>query len=142
MICGCTSCLISRLPFGSEVVDEVKDRDNDRANAPSSESKPQVDWGDALDVPTFYGRREELALLSHWVIEERCRVVSILGMGGFGKSALAVTLMRQIASQFEVVIWRSLRDAPSCVELLEALLQVLPTYWGTNPMHWKDASMY
>jgi WD40 repeat protein/transcriptional regulator with XRE-family HTH domain len=100
-------------------------RDTDRANALSSVGEPQVDWGDALDVPTFYGREEELAQLSRWVVEERCRVVSVLGMGGIGKSALAVTLMHQIAAQFEVVIWRSLRDAPACATLLDECLQVL-----------------
>ena len=107
-----------------EVVDEST-RGTNGANAPSSESEPQVDWGDALDVPTFYGRERELAQLSHWLVEEGCRVVSVLGMGGIGKSALAVTLMRQIASQFEVVIWRSLRDAPACAVLLDECLQVL-----------------
>src|SRR2546426_5985517 len=30
---------------------------------------PRVDWGDALDVPSFYGREQELALLSHWVLQ-------------------------------------------------------------------------
>jgi transcriptional regulator with XRE-family HTH domain len=34
---------------------------------------PRVDWGDALDVPNFYGREGEVALLSQWVVEERCR---------------------------------------------------------------------
>jgi len=86
---------------------------------------PRVDWGDALDVPSFYGREEELATLEHWVGEARCRVVSVLGMGGIGKSALAVTVMHRVATQFEVVIWRSLRDAPGCSALLEACLQVL-----------------
>src|SRR5712691_8293362 len=42
---------------------------------------PRVDWGDALDVPSFYGREQDLALLAQWVVEERCRVVSVLGMG-------------------------------------------------------------
>jgi WD40 repeat protein/transcriptional regulator with XRE-family HTH domain len=86
---------------------------------------PRVDWGEALDVPSFYGREEELALLSQWVGEARCRVVSVLGMGGIGKSALAVTAMHQVAAQFEVVIWRSLRDAPSCDALVDGCLQVL-----------------
>ena len=40
--------------------------------------EPRVDWGEALDVPSFYGREEELALLSGWVGEARCRVVSVL----------------------------------------------------------------
>jgi predicted ATPase len=59
------------------------------------------------------------------VVQERCRVVSVLGLGGIGKSALAITLMHQVAHHFDVVLWRSLRDAPTCEELLEDCLQVL-----------------
>ncbi|HET8851382.1 MAG TPA: NB-ARC domain-containing protein, partial [Ktedonobacteraceae bacterium] len=85
----------------------------------------RVEWGDALDVPTFYGRKPELALLTQWVGQERCRVVSVLGMGGIGKTALAVSVMRRVVEQFEVVFFRSLRDAPSCEALLDDCLQVL-----------------
>src|SRR5205807_5378853 len=88
-------------------------------------SGPRVEWGEALDVPSFYGREGELATLAQWVVQERCRVVSVLGMGGIGKSALVVSLMHQVAAHFEVVLWRSLRDAPSCEVLLEECLQVL-----------------
>lgn len=63
--------------------------------------------------------------VSQWVLQERCRVVSVLGMGGMGKSALAARVMHQVAPHFEVVIWRSLRDAPACDVLLEDCLQVL-----------------
>src|SRR5438067_6438541 len=100
-------------------------RDPDAISTTSAGGEPRVDWGDALDVPTFYGREEELAHLSQWVGEQRCRVVSVLGMGGIGKSALAVTVMHRVARQFEVVIWRSLRDAPACSTLLDGCLQVL-----------------
>src|SRR3989442_849502 len=86
---------------------------------------PRVDWGDALDVPSFYGREREMATLAEWVVQERCRVVSVLGLGGIGKSALAVSLMHQVASHFEIVLWRSLRDPPTCEALLEDCLQVL-----------------
>jgi WD40 repeat protein/transcriptional regulator with XRE-family HTH domain len=96
-----------------------------RVSTPLYGTEPRVDWSDALDVSPFYGREGELALLSRWVVQERCRVVSVLGMGGIGKSALAVTLMHRIAAQFEVVIWRSLRDVPGCSALLEECLQVL-----------------
>src|SRR3989440_3585479 len=87
--------------------------------------RPRVDWGEALVVPSFYGRERELALLSEWVVQERCRVVSVLGMGGIGKSALAVRVMHRVAAHFEVVLWRSLRDAPACEALLDECLQVL-----------------
>jgi WD40 repeat protein/transcriptional regulator with XRE-family HTH domain len=86
---------------------------------------PRVDWGEALALPTFYGRKPEQELLSRWIVQEHCRVVSILGMGGIGKSALSVSLMHQVARHFEVVIFRPLRDTPSCEELLENCLQVL-----------------
>jgi WD40 repeat protein/class 3 adenylate cyclase/transcriptional regulator with XRE-family HTH domain len=86
---------------------------------------PRVDWGDAVDVPALYGREQELATLAQWVVQERCRVVNVLGLGGIGKSALAVSLMHQVSEDFQVVLWRSLRDAPSCEALLEDCLQVL-----------------
>ena len=86
---------------------------------------PRVDWGDAPDVSSFYGRAWELDLLSTWVVQERCRVVSVLGQGGIGKSALATQVMHRVAQDFEVVIWRSLRDVPSCEALLDDCLQVL-----------------
>src|SRR5437588_5727539 len=96
----------------------------DHRSAPAA-GGPRVEWGDALAVPTFYGRERELAALSQWVLQERCRVVSVLGLSGIGKSALAVSLMYRLAEHFEVVIWRSLRDAPSCEALLDDCLQVL-----------------
>jgi WD40 repeat protein/transcriptional regulator with XRE-family HTH domain len=95
---------------------------------------PRVDWGEALAVPTFYGREPELAALCQWVLEERSRVVSVLGMGGIGKSALVTRVMYQLADHFQVVIFRSLRDAPSCEAWLADCLQVLaPEAVGSGP---------
>ena len=105
---------------GADHVDHV----SERVSAPAA-GGPRLDWGEALAVPTFYGRERELALLSRWVVEEGCRVVSVLGMGGIGKSALVVSAMHQLAAHFQVVLFRSLRDAPSCEALLEDCLQVL-----------------
>jgi transcriptional regulator with XRE-family HTH domain len=90
-----------------------------------SESRPRVDWGEALAIPTFYGRSRELVQLTDWVVLQRCRVVSVLGLGGIGKSALVVSLMHRVAPHFEVVLWRSLRDAPDCSALLKDCLQEL-----------------
>jgi len=95
------------------------------AGAVPPQPGPLVDWGDAPEGTSFYGRESELALLADWLLEDHCRVVSILGMGGMGKSALAATLMHQVADQFDAVIWRSLRDAPPCEPLFDGLLRVL-----------------
>jgi len=107
---------------GEETIGTVPPPD---ALASPSGGGPRVDWGDAPDVANFYGREWELDLLSEWVVEERCRVVSVLGQGGIGKSALATRVMHRVAEDFEVVIWRSLRDVPTWEALLDSCLQVL-----------------
>ncbi|HEX6480418.1 MAG TPA: XRE family transcriptional regulator, partial [Ktedonobacteraceae bacterium] len=86
---------------------------------------PRLDWGAAPADTSLYGREHEQARLSQWVIEDRCRVVSVLGLGGIGKSALSVRVMHQVAEHFQVVVFRSLRDAPPCEVLLESCLPVL-----------------
>src|SRR5256714_10790844 len=86
---------------------------------------PLLDWGEALDVPSFYGREADLATLLRWVVEEGCRLVSVLGLGGIGKSALVARAMRELASHFDVVLFRSLRDAPPPEALLSSCLAVL-----------------
>ncbi len=93
--------------------------------APQPTPGPQLEWGEALVVPHFYDREQELATLARWVVQERCRMVSVLGMGGIGKSALVVRAMQQLAGHFDVVLFRPLRDAPDCSALLDACLQVL-----------------
>ncbi len=92
----------------------------------------QIDWGKAPDVSVFYGRREELAKLEEWIIQERCRLVTILGMGGIGKTWLSVKLAIQIQQQFEFVIWRSLYNAPPIKNMLADVLQLLSNGHETN----------
>ncbi len=83
------------------------------------------DLGEAICVSVFYGRTEELALLDQWLLQDRCRLVALLGMGGIGKTALAVKLAKQIQDKFEYVIWRSLQDAPPVEAMLANLIQFL-----------------
>ncbi len=81
------------------------------------------DWGEAVDVSVFYGRELELESLSEWILEENCRLVVLLGMGGIGKTALSVKLAQKVGDNFEFLIWRSLKNAPPLEELLRDLIQ-------------------
>ena len=85
----------------------------------------RLDWDDADVGTTFYGREHEVATLSHWIIEERCRVVSVYGIAGIGKSALVIQVMRQLADQFDTVIFRSFRSLPPPETNLDDVLQTL-----------------
>ncbi|NTV61924.1 MAG: TIR domain-containing protein [Oscillochloris sp.] len=76
------------------------------------------DWGEAPDVHTFYGRQDELATLAQWITADRCRLVSLLGIGGMGKTTLATKVARTHADDFAYVVWRSLRNAPPLNDLL------------------------
>lgn len=86
---------------------------------------PQQDWGTAIDVSIFYNRTLELATLEQWVEQDRCRTVTILGMGGMGKTTLSVKLAEQVQDGFDYLIWRSLRHAPALSELIADVMLVL-----------------
>jgi WD40 repeat protein len=95
-------------------------------------ARSRTDWGDAIDVSIFYGRDQELTTLQTWVVQDRCRLVTLLGMGGMGKTSLSVKLAEEIQSEFECLIWRSLRDAPPLGELLTTLIQFLSHQQDTD----------
>lgn len=96
----------------------------DSTTVPSS-IQPIKIWEGVPDVSVFYGRQEELVSLEQWIINDRCRLIALLGMGGIGKTALVAKLAEQIQDQFEYLIWRSLRYAPSVEILVTELLQFL-----------------
>lgn len=88
-------------------------------------SSALIDWGDAPDISVLYGRVQELITLEKLIIQDESRLVTLLGVGGVGKTTLAVRLVQQIEYDFDHVIWRSLANSPSLSELLVDLLKAL-----------------
>ncbi len=89
------------------------------------ELERQYFWGEAIDVSIFYGRTPELKTLERWITKDRCRLIEILAMGGMGKTALAVKLAQQLPTEFDFVVWRSLRNAPPLADILADTIALL-----------------
>jgi WD40 repeat protein len=87
---------------------------SDCTSAPNS----IYDLGEAPDISLFYGQTATLATLEQWTVREHCRLIALFGMGGAGKTSLAVKAAEQLRRHFDRTIWRSLRDAPLPQDIL------------------------
>ena len=89
-------------------------------------SSPQLPpWKDRLEPSLFVGREQEQESLSRYLNQKECQVVLLLGQGGIGKTALAAQIAHQMTPAFELVIWRSFRNAPPWSTFLEDILLCL-----------------
>jgi WD40 repeat protein/transcriptional regulator with XRE-family HTH domain len=96
-------------------------------------------WEQAPRVQRIYGRERELAQMRRRVGAQGCRLIAVLGLGGVGKTTLAVALATQVEASFDALFWCSLKNAPQlttvlgeCIELLmrrqpDVALPTLPT---------------
>ena len=112
----------------------------------------QFDDGDLFRNALFLGRNQELTQLNEFLTVQRLRLVTLLGIGGQGKTTLAAALVFRLTNQerpaitpsittitataeqcdgvaqpalppFQRILWRSLRNAPPLNELLHSWFQ-------------------
>lgn len=88
---------------------------------PPAQRQSHLDLGNAPKVSSFIGRQQDLDNLCQWIRRDRCELIAVTGIGGIGKTALILELIKQIKSEFDWVIWRSLRQFDSFQALLESL---------------------
>ena len=88
-------------------------------------AQPICNWGEVPKSSIFLGRSHELAQVKQWMVEDRHHLIGLFGLGGIGKTALAVQCVEHVREQFDYIIWRSLRDQPDCDSFMTDLLQGL-----------------
>jgi NB-ARC domain len=100
----------------------------EKPNQPiSNQTKPTIhlDLSDAPEPNLFYNRTSELTTLKQWILENRTRLITLLGLTGIGKTALTIQLIEQIQNEFDYIIYRSLHNAPTLQTLQTNLIQFL-----------------
>ncbi|MEG4811751.1 ATP-binding protein [Microcoleus sp. F8-D3] len=103
----------------------------ERARSPAEPQNPQqtpkqlhIDLGDAPEIFTFFDRTSELSTLENCITQDRTRLIALLGISGIGKTTLSLSLIDRIKTQFDYVIYRSLRFSPTLDATVTNLLQI------------------
>lgn len=103
------------------------DIEKEKTRPKKMKTENEVVWNGRPDISSFVGREEELKRLTKWILEDKCRLVSILGLKGIGKSFISVKLTEKIKDKFEFVIWRSLSLAPTISAFLDDVINIFIT---------------
>ncbi len=91
-----------------------------------------------LPVPggRFYGRQMELAQLARWLDEPDCRLLTITGPGGAGKTRLALELSHRHCGGRGEAVWfvplAAVRDGGAIAEAIVQAMQLPPAGLASN----------
>ena len=89
----------------------------------NKERSPIINLTEAPEFPYFYDRTSELSTLKQWILQANTRLITIYGLSGIGKSAIALKLIEQTQTEFDYIIWVSLTNTPTLSTLQTELKQ-------------------
>jgi hypothetical protein len=102
-------------------------QDNQQNQPKSHPTSNYHDLTLAPKISHFYGRETELQTLSHWLIDQNTRLISVLGLPGIGKTTLVKQFIDLNLQNFDVVIWKNIKLSQSLDNIITETLTGINT---------------
>ena len=120
---------------GNLFKESAPSQENDEIIHKKEQIISHLDLKDAPEIGDFYGRKVELSLLQQKILQGKCNLITLLGIRGIGKTALALKLVDHIQENFEFVIYKSLKYLPSLTQLITETIHLNDQLIQDNSLH-------